>query len=120
MRLRGGEGTEESDSGPITGSTEEGTTTTTTTTTKRKMKATMDNLPFGHICDDIVVDNNTSYIRIYCQNVCGIFDREGIALDSAFKEINSFQAIAPYMGQKKGVLFYGGVSPSKIGLIAPY
>jgi hypothetical protein len=34
--------------------------------------------------------------------------------------INSFQAIATYMGQEKGVLFYGGVSPSKIGLIAPY
>jgi hypothetical protein len=33
---------------------------------------------------------------------------------------NSFQAIVPYMGQKKGVLFYGGVSPSKIGLRAPY
>jgi hypothetical protein len=24
------------------------------------------------------------------------------------------------MGQEKGVLFYGGVSPSKISLIAPY
>jgi hypothetical protein len=34
--------------------------------------------------------------------------------------INSFQAMLPYMGAKKGVLFYGGVSPSKIGLIAPY
>jgi hypothetical protein len=33
---------------------------------------------------------------------------------------NSFQAMLPYMGAKKGVLFYGGVSPSKIGLIAPY
>jgi hypothetical protein len=33
--------------------------------------------------------------------------------------INSFGAIAPYMGQEKGVLFYGGVSPSKIGLSAP-
>jgi hypothetical protein len=33
---------------------------------------------------------------------------------------NSFQAIAPYMGQKKVSFFYGGVSPSKIGLIAPY
>jgi hypothetical protein len=28
--------------------------------------------------------------------------------------VNSFQAIVPYMGQEKGVLFYGGVSPSKI------
>jgi hypothetical protein len=33
--------------------------------------------------------------------------------------LNSFQAIARYTGQEKGVLFYGGVSPSKIGLIAP-
>jgi hypothetical protein len=33
---------------------------------------------------------------------------------------NSFQAMLPYMGAKKGVLFYGGVSPSKIGLIVPY
>jgi hypothetical protein len=33
---------------------------------------------------------------------------------------NSFQAIVPLTGQEKGVLFYGGVSPSKIGLIAPY
>jgi hypothetical protein len=32
---------------------------------------------------------------------------------------NSFQAIARYTGQEKGVLFYGGISPSKIGLIAP-
>jgi hypothetical protein len=34
--------------------------------------------------------------------------------------VDSFQAMLPYMGAKKGVLFYGGVSPSKIGLIAPY
>jgi hypothetical protein len=33
---------------------------------------------------------------------------------------NSFQAMLPYMGAKKGSFFYGGVSPSKIGLIAPY
>jgi hypothetical protein len=33
---------------------------------------------------------------------------------------NSFQAIVPYMGQEKGSIFNGGVSPSKIGLIAPY
>jgi hypothetical protein len=36
------------------------------------------------------------------------------------KRINSFQAMLPYMGAKKGSFFYGGVSPSKIGLIAPY
>jgi hypothetical protein len=55
--------------------------------TKKKMKVTNENLPFGHICDDIVVDNDIPYVRVYCQNVCGIFDREGIGLDSAFKEI---------------------------------
>jgi hypothetical protein len=51
------------------------------------MKVTIDNLPFRHICDDIVVDNDTPYVRVYCQNVCGIFNREGIEVDSAFKEI---------------------------------
>jgi hypothetical protein len=35
------------------------------------------------------------------------------------QHINSFQAKVPCMGPEKGVLFYGGVSPSKIGLIAP-
>jgi hypothetical protein len=38
----------------------------------------------------------------------------------ADKMINSFQAMLPYMGAKKGSFFYGGISPSKIGLIAPY
>jgi hypothetical protein len=52
-----------------------------------KMKVTNENLPFGHICDDIAVDNDTPYVRVYCQNVSGIFDRDGIGLDSAFKEI---------------------------------
>jgi hypothetical protein len=52
-----------------------------------KMKVTQDNIPFGHVCDDIAVDDDTPYIRIYCQNVSGIFDREGIGLDSAFNEI---------------------------------
>jgi hypothetical protein len=51
------------------------------------MKVTKDNLPFGHICEDIVIDNDTPYVRVYCQNVCGIFDRQGIELDLAFKEI---------------------------------
>jgi hypothetical protein len=37
-----------------------------------------------------------------------------------FPFINSFQAMLPYIGAKKGVLFYGGVSPSKIGIVAPY
>ena len=45
------------------------------------------NLPFGHICDDIAIDNVTPYVRLYCQNVNGIFDRDGIGLDSAFKEM---------------------------------
>jgi hypothetical protein len=58
-----------------------------TTVIKKKMTVTTENLPFGHICDDIAVDNDTPYIRLYCQNVCGIFDREGIGLDSAFREI---------------------------------
>jgi hypothetical protein len=45
------------------------------------------NLPFGHICDDIAIDNDTPYVRLYCQNVNGIFDRDGIGLDSTFKEM---------------------------------
>jgi exonuclease III len=51
------------------------------------MRMTMDNIPFGHVYDDIAVDNDTPYVRIYCQNVNGIFDREGIGLDAAFNEI---------------------------------
>ena len=57
------------------------------TITTNKMKVTKDNLPFGHVCDDIAIDNDTPYIRVYCQNVCGIYDRDGIGLDSAFKEV---------------------------------
>jgi hypothetical protein len=45
------------------------------------------NIPFGHVCDDVAIDNDTSYIRMYCQNVNGIFDREGIGSDVEFKEI---------------------------------
>jgi hypothetical protein len=48
--------------------------------TKKKMKVTQDNIPFGHVCDGIAVDDDTPYVRIYCQNVSGIFDREGIGL----------------------------------------
>jgi hypothetical protein len=51
------------------------------------MKVTEDNLPFGHVCDDIALDDTTQYVRTYCKNVIGIFDRDGIGLDSAFKEI---------------------------------
>ena len=67
--------------------TNEYKTETTTITTKKKMKVTSENLPFGHACDDIAADNDTPYVRVYCQNVCGVFDREGIGLESAFKEI---------------------------------
>jgi hypothetical protein len=63
------------------------TTTTTTTTTTNKMKITQENLPFGHICDDIAIGNDTPYVRVYCQNVCGIYDRDGVGLDSAFNEV---------------------------------
>ncbi|OEU23095.1 hypothetical protein FRACYDRAFT_233261 [Fragilariopsis cylindrus CCMP1102] len=49
---------------------------------------TQENLPFGHICDDIAIGNDTPYyVRVYCQNVCGIYDRDGIGLDSAFNEM---------------------------------
>jgi hypothetical protein len=51
------------------------------------MTVTQENLPFGHVCDDIAIDDTTQYVRLYCQNVSGIFDRDGLGLDSAFKEI---------------------------------
>jgi hypothetical protein len=51
------------------------------------MKVTGDNFPFGHVFDDIAVDNDTQYVRVYCQNVSGKFDREGIRLDLALREI---------------------------------
>jgi hypothetical protein len=57
------------------------------TSTKKKMKVTRNNLPFRHVCDNIAIDSATPYIRVYCQNVCGIFNRDGTGLDSAFKEI---------------------------------
>jgi hypothetical protein len=56
-------------------------------TKKKEMKVTQENTPFGHVCDDIAVDDTAPYVRVYCQNVSGIFDRDGIGLDSAFKEI---------------------------------
>jgi hypothetical protein len=52
-----------------------------------RKKMTIDNIPFGNVCDDIVIDNDTPYVRMYCQNVNGIFDREGIGLDAVFNEI---------------------------------
>ena len=54
---------------------------------RKQMKMTLENIPFGHVCDDIAIENDTPYVRLYCQNVNGIFDREGIGLDTAFKEI---------------------------------
>jgi hypothetical protein len=33
---------------------------------------------------------------------------------------NSFQARVPLTAPEKGVIFLGGISPSKIGPIAPY
>jgi hypothetical protein len=38
----------------------------------------------------------------------------------AIKKINRTPAIGSILSHEKGVLFYRGVSPSKIGLIAPY
>jgi hypothetical protein len=64
MRIRGGEGRNEKsgNNNSIRTNTEE----ETRTTTKTKMKVTKENLPFGHVCDDIVVDNDTPYVRVYC------------------------------------------------------
>jgi hypothetical protein len=56
-------------------------------TTTDRMKVTIDNTPFGHICDNVAIDNDTPYVRVYCQNVCGIFDRDGIGLDTAFQKM---------------------------------
>jgi hypothetical protein len=70
------------DEGTETVSTEE-----RTKATKKKVKVTMASLLFGHVCDNIAIDNDTPYIRVYCQNVCGIFNKDGLGLDSAFKEI---------------------------------
>jgi hypothetical protein len=70
-----------------------GTNTEVGTNIKRKkLKVRQDNFPFGHVCDDIAVDDDTQYVRVYCQNVSGIFDREGIGLDLAFKEIKQLGA----------------------------
>jgi hypothetical protein len=82
LRLRGGEGTIRNTNKR---SAQEDTDEEITTT--RKGKVTMYNLPFGHIYNDIAVDNDTPYVHLYCQNLCGIYDREGIGLDSVFKEI---------------------------------
>ena len=66
--------------------------TTTEIKKKKKKKMNIDNIPFGHICDNIAIGNDTPYIRLYCQNVNGIFDREGIGLDTAFEEIKQVGA----------------------------
>jgi hypothetical protein len=59
-------------------------------------------------------------IPLVCLSVCAPVPRVTQYTLADAVVINSFQAIVPYMGQKKGVLFYGGVSLSKIGLKAPY
>jgi hypothetical protein len=87
MRIQGGEGIEEQDESHPKDNMEG-----ETRSTKQAMTVTKDNLPFGHICDDIVIYNDIPYVRVYCQNVCGIFDRQGIELDSAFKEIKQAEA----------------------------
>jgi hypothetical protein len=48
--------------------------------------------------------------------------REGFAAyDGFFKaSVNRIPAIGSILSHEKGVFFYRGVSPSKIGLIAPY
>jgi hypothetical protein len=81
-------------------SIDEGTTTTRPTAEQPlpvkvipKRKLTIDNIPFGHVCDDIVIDNDNPYVQLYCQNVNGIFDREGIGLDATFKESNKWELI---------------------------
>lgn len=61
--------------------------TTENDTSDKKLETKAENLPHGHICDDVAVDNDTPYIRLYCQNVNGIFDRDGIGLDMAFREV---------------------------------
>jgi hypothetical protein len=84
MRIQGGEGRKETETENTTPTSNE---TGTKETKTKKIKIIQENLPFGHVCDDIAIDNDRPYVRVYCQNVCGIFDREGAGLDSAFKEI---------------------------------
>jgi hypothetical protein len=84
MRIQGGEGRKEIETENTTPTSNE---TGTKETKTKKIKIIQENLPFGHVCDDIAIDNDTPYVRVYCQNVCGIFDREGAGLDLAFKEI---------------------------------
>ena len=60
--------------------------------TQNNLKMKTENLPHGHICDEVAVDNDTPYVRLYCQNVNGIYDREGIGLDTAFLEMKQVGA----------------------------
>jgi hypothetical protein len=53
---------------------------------------TKNNIPYGQVCDDVVIDDNTPYVRVYCQNICGIYDRKGIGLDVAFQAIKQVGA----------------------------
>jgi hypothetical protein len=64
MRIRGGEGIEEQGESRPEDNMEGGTRST-----RKAMTVTKDNIPFGHICDDIVIDNDIPYVRVYCQNV---------------------------------------------------
>jgi hypothetical protein len=52
------------------------------------------------------------------------FGLEERLLDDFQQEVENaltgFRLLPQYWGREKGVLFYGGVSPSKIGPIAPY
>jgi hypothetical protein len=54
----------------------------------------------------------------YANDIVGTSVFPSFPVDPGY--VNRFQAMLPYMGAKKGSFFYGGVSPSKIGLIAPY
>jgi hypothetical protein len=86
MRLRGGDKTINNKE-----STEERITTTDigeeVPRQPNRKAITTSNIPYGHICDDVAIYDNTPYVRVYCQNVCGMYDRGGIGLDAAFQEI---------------------------------
>jgi hypothetical protein len=40
-------------------------------------------------------------------------------IDHSMKRVNSFHVMAPILAPLLGVLFFRGISPSKIGLITP-
>jgi hypothetical protein len=59
--------------------------------TTKRIAINSTNLPFGHICDDIAIVN-TPYMRVYCQDLNGMFDVDGIKLDETFNEIQNASA----------------------------